>query len=424
MIRSDSSHIEPASSNGNPMLREKVKALELSRSIRVGSSFAFRRWLVGAAILASLAFWLWHRYRDTLEGRNGGRPAVAPPAATHAGATPAARSETEATSKSGAATSPTASISASNAGGGKIVLESKGYLVPAHQILVSPKVTGMVVRLNVEEGRRVNKGDVLAELESTEYQRDLERAQASLELAKAQLQELENGSRPEEISQGEAELAQAQEELVDLERNYKRNRRLAEQNNTTEQELQRSESLYLATLRRIDRLKFALELLRKGPRTEKIAAGRAAVGQAAAEVGKAQWRLDNCKILAPLSGTILKKNAEEGNIVNPMAFNGSFSLCDLADLSDLEVDLAIQERDVKHIFVGQRCRIRAEAYSDRLYDGFVSRLMPIADRAKGAVPVRVKVRVPAAEEGQYLKPEMGAVVSFYDVRMDGAAVGP
>ena len=47
------------------------------------------------------------------------------------------------------------------------------------------------------------------------------------------------------------------------------------------------------------------------------------------------------------------------------------------------------------------------------YKGTVSRLMPIADRAKGAVPVRVKVRVPGEEEGVYLKPEMGAVVSFY-----------
>ena len=92
--------------------------------------------------------------------------------------------------------------------------------------------------------------------------------------------------------------------------------------------------------------------------------------------------------------------------------NGSFSLCEMADLSDLEVDLPIQERDVARVFKGQKCKICAEAYPDRTYDGYVSRLMPIADRAKGAVPVRVKVSVPAAEEGVYLKPEMGVNVSF------------
>ena len=73
---------------------------------------------------------------------------------------------------------------------------------------------------------------------------------------------------------------------------------------------------------------------------------------------------------------------------------------------------SIQERDVSKIFKGQRCKVRSEAWPDRVYEGYVSRLMPIADRAKGAVPVRVKVQVPAQEEGVYLKPEMGAIVSF------------
>ena len=64
------------------------------------------------------------------------------------------------------------------------------------------------------------------------------------------------------------------------------------------------------------------------------------------------------------------------------------------------------------MFKGQKCRVRSEAYPDKVYDGVVSRLMPIADRGKGAVPVRVKLSVPKEEEGIYLKPEMGAVVSF------------
>ena len=95
-----------------------------------------------------------------------------------------------------------------------------------------------------------------------------------------------------------------------------------------------------------------------------------------------------------------------------MAFNISASLCDLADLSDLEVDLSIQERDISKVFAGQKCQVRAKAFPDRFYDGVVDRLMPIADRAKGAIPVRVKIQVPREEEGKYLKPEMGTVVTF------------
>jgi len=84
----------------------------------------------------------------------------------------------------------------------------------------------------------------------------------------------------------------------------------------------------------------------------------------------------------------------------------------MADLSDLEVELSIQERDIARVYKGQACRIRPEAFPERIYKGYVSRLMPIADRAKGAIPVRVKVEVPRDEEGVYLKPEMGAIVTF------------
>jgi multidrug resistance efflux pump len=143
-----------------------------------------------------------------------------------------------------------------------------------------------------------------------------------------------------------------------------------------------------------------------------VAVSNAQVDQAAADLAKAEWQLNNCIIRAPTSGTILKKNAEEGSLVNPIAMQGFYSLCEMADLSDLEVDLTIQERDISKISQGQSCKVRAEAFPDRVYEGKVSRLMPTADRSKGAIPVRVKVTVPANEEGVYLKPEMGALVSF------------
>lgn len=414
----------------NAALRDRVLSLQLPRTRTARSVGVWWRAALGLLLLVvlSVVAWQWIVSWLARSDRPNERAAAdAPPSEQAAG-----KSSTGAPSADSAAgTSPSASSSAPPTGpaaaaaatahvapqvASKIVLESRGYLIPAHQILVSPKVQGMVTKLDIEEGRRVEKGALLAEIESIEFQRDLERAVAMHELAKARLAEMENGSRPEEIGQAEAELAQAQEEQIDIERIWRRNSELWKTRSVTEQELQQSEARHLAMQRRIDQLKYALQLLRKGPREERIVAARAEVRQYEADVMKAQWRLDNCRILAPISGTILKKNAEEGNIVNPLAFNGSFSLCEMADLSDLEVDLAIQERDVAKIFVDQACRIRCEAYPTRVYEGYVSRLMPIADRAKGAVPVRVKVRVPSAEEGVYLKPEMGANVTFYDVK--------
>lgn len=294
-----------------------------------------------------------------------------------------------------------------------LVHTDSGYIIPAHQILVSPKVSGMVLSLNVEEGLRVKKGDVLAELEKVDYEADVRRSQATLQLSRKRLEELERGTRPEEIKQAEAELAETQANLDDLERIYKRNKEQFVKKVATEQEMLTSEANVFAMRRRLSKLNSTLALLREGPRVERIEQAKAEVQQAEADLSKAQWRLDNCTIKAPISGTILKKNAEEGNIVNAVAFNGSFSLCDMADLSDLEVDLSVQESNISKVFKGQRCKVQPEAFKDRSYDAYVHRLMPIADRSKGAVPVRVKVRVPADEEGVFLKPEMRVTVWFY-----------
>lgn len=309
---------------------------------------------------------------------------------------------------------------------GGIALESKGYIIPAHRIKVSPKVAGMLVELNIEEGMRVKKGEILGVLEKVEYQADLQRAEATLLLAKERHRELKNGNRPEEIQQAEAELAESKAKLKELEADERRARQLIQGGNLTQAEFDQTLAEYNSQLKRIDRLQFALNLSKIGAREERVAQAAAEVGQAEADVMKAKWRLENCTIRAPVTGTILKKGAEEGDIVNPVAFNISASLCDMAALSDLEVELNIQERDIAKVFKGQQCKVRVEAYPDRVYEGYVARLMPIADRAKGAVPVRVKLSVPPAEEGIYLKPDMGAIVSFYGNSVDAtsAAANP
>ena len=305
-----------------------------------------------------------------------------------------------------------------------VALQAKGYIIPTHQILVSPKVSGMVLELNFEEGMVIQKGEILAKLETTEYQADFQSAKALVAVAQQTVNEREAGNRPEEISAAEAELGEAEAQAVQLKSQRDRTRLLHKGNNISKDEYEQAEAAYLAMERRVVRLKNQLVLMEKGERIERKSLAVAQLDKARADLDKAKWRLDNCTIIAPISGTILKKNAEEGNIVNPVAFNGSFSLCDMADLSDLEVELNIQERDIAQVFKGQRCEIRAEAFPSRKYVGYVSRLMPIADRSKAAIPVRVKLQVPADEDGTYLKPEMGAIVSFFGKEKKPSAEKP
>lgn len=303
------------------------------------------------------------------------------------------------------------SSSAPTASSGNIALDSKGYIMPVQRILVSPKVSGMIVKLDILEGRRVKKGAVLAELEDIDYQADLSHAEHFLEAARQRLGEIV-AMLPREIGQAKAELERAKPELTQLKADFERSRDLYfKQKAVSQLDYELAESKYHSADQHVRSLEFALELL-ESSRGKKVAAAEAEVREAEADLVKARWRLDNCKIRAPIDGTILKKNAEEGNLVNPIAMNGSFSLCDLADLSDLEVELTIEERDISKVVVGQKCKVRTDAYPERVYDGVVSRLMPIADRNKAAIPVRVKVTVPREEEGIYLKPDMTAMVSF------------
>lgn len=294
-----------------------------------------------------------------------------------------------------------------------IALESRGYVIAKHQILVSPQVSGRIMSLNIEEGRRVVKGEVLAEIERTEYQADAEQTRGILMRNKAELSELETGARPQEIAGAVADLQEQEEQIVQLESQYRRLKEALKTNSVSMTEFEQAQSSLFSTRKRVEKLRQSLDMLKEGPRKERIEMARAAVIQAEANLTKSLWRLENCTLRAPISGTILKKNAEEGNLVNPVAFSGSTSVCDIADLSDLEIDLNIQERDVSKVFVNQQCEVRSEAFPKRVYKATVSRLMPIADRAKGAVPVRVAVRVPEEEQGVYLKPEMSAIVVFY-----------
>lgn len=402
----------------NPALSDRVRSLRLSdrhARRRTTSGLAWTLVIILAAVTSFLG------YREYQRGDLFGTRAAIAAATTDPEAVPDSTADTPAP-EAGANRAAPAAVADS----GSIALESKGYLIPAHQILVSPKVSGMVTKLFIEEGMRVEKGQVLGELEKVDYDADVRRAQASLLLARARRDLMKAGSREEEREQAKAELAEAERQLAQLRQEHERNVSLRSKDRTlvSDSTFEEQASLYESAIQKVKRLASRRDQVLNGNRKEEIEAAEAEVEQFEAELQKAEWRLSNCTIRAPISGTVLKKNAEEGNIVNPIAFNGSFSLCDLADLSDLEVDLSIQERDVSKVYPQQVCQIRSEAYPDRIYEGFVDRLMPIADRAKGAIPVRVKVKVAKSEEGVFLKPDMSAVVTFLNKRRTQGTSSP
>jgi len=314
---------------------------------------------------------------------------------------------------------------------GTIQLEVKGYLMPAKQIAVSPiDVVGKLVFLNFVEGKLYPKDHILAEIDPTTYLASMREADATFMAASSRLEAAKSRRRdldpqyilPEERQQVEQELAEAKGNELRAKQEIDRLKAIGNTNSVGTKEIQQAQADYDSAIARSLRLSATLGLLLKGPRQPKIDAADADVAaaendKAAAEqrLFQAKWRLGNCTIKMPVEATVLTKKADIYNLVNPLAFGSatSGSICDVADLSDLEVDIEILERDISKLKVGQLCRVRADAFSERMYEGNLDRIMPIANRAKSIVNVRVKVKLPAGEApGTYLKPEMGAVVSF------------
>src|SRR5581483_2457961 len=221
-------------------------------------------------------------------------------------------------------------------------LESKGYIVPISTIQVSPLVGGRVLKLNFKEGDMVKAGTFLAQIETTEFQSDYDKVAAQIKSAQARLDELTK-YRDDEINQAKAELDDVKAQRDQLFIAYQRGMSLRETRALAQQEYEQAEYSYKSMDQRMRRLQFAYDLLRKGPRDARIAAAQAELDQYRAEQVKAKWRLDNTTITAPIDGIILSKKAEEGNYVNPSAFsNGlSASICEMADLARMEVDLSI-----------------------------------------------------------------------------------
>lgn len=370
-------------------LKERVQSLRLGQEVRVPprrSSKLF--WLIILGILVGGGAWLWLKYGATL------RQALSTSTAPQSTATATAP-----------VPAPEQEKMASN-----IALEAGGYVVPFQKVQVSPKVGGQVKKLNIEEGMKVEKGDVLAELEIDEYDYDFRRADALAKLAKAKLDEIIQGNREEEKLQAIAAekeaveaFKQAKDELSKLQ---------ASGSAITRDELDKAQSRVLIAEQKLEQQRAVNAMMQKGFREERKAAAQAEYDQACADRDKAKWRLDNCKVLAPITGVILEKKTELGNTVRPEAFSNGLSanVCDMADLKNLEVEVDISERDIRQIKKGQKCNVTTEAFKDKKYTGHVARIMPVASRSKASVTVRVKIDLPDDEVD--LRPEMRARVQF------------
>lgn len=258
--------------------------------------------------------------------------------------------------------------------GGAATVTANGYVVARTRAAVSSKVSGRLAYLGVAEGSRVQRGAVIARLENSDYQAQVAQAEANVASARARLLEAE-GDRD-----------QLQREARRLRDIHTRNAQLI-----SDQEVEAAES-------------------RAASAGARVRSAAAAVAAAAAAVRYARVSLENTEIRAPFTGTVLRKEAEVGEVVAPSMGGGLTrgAVVTMADLSSLEVDVDVNEAYIARIAAGHRARITLDAYPDTSFVGEVRQIVPTADRQRATVQVKVAI----TDRDPRILPEMGARVDF------------
>jgi len=253
----------------------------------------------------------------------------------------------------------TVSVSASGGAATGDGISANGYVVARTKASVSAKIAGRLVSLGVHEGSHVKDGEIMARIESSTYV-------AAANAAKA-------------------DLARVQVELTQAKRDLDRARALAAQQVLSQADLDAAQS--------------------------KADAAAAAVQTAHAQLDLANANLENTNVRAPFDGTVLRKDAEVGEIVAPSAAGGGLTrtaIVTMADLATLEVEVDVNEAYIAQIRNGQDARVTLDAYPDTSFRAQVRQIVPTADREKATVLVKVSI----LDRDPRILPEMGSRVVF------------
>lgn len=261
--------------------------------------------------------------------------------------------------------------SATATGGGTISAEgisANGYVVARTKASVSAKIPGRLEYLGVTEGSKVKSGEIIARIESADFA-------AALAAARAQT-------------------AQVEVQIVQARRSLTRAQSLRKQDLSSDVDLENAQT-------GLD----ALQAQHKAMRAQEQIAS---------------VNLENTRVRAPFDGTVLRKDAEVGEIVAPSSAGGGLTrtaIVTMADLRTLEVEVDVNEAYIAQIRGGQPARITLDAYPDTSFTGAVRQVVPTADRQKATVLVKVSI----LDRDPRILPEMGAKVVFLPPR-EGTAM--
>ncbi|GER01834.1 acriflavin resistance protein [Iodidimonas gelatinilytica] len=257
------------------------------------------------------------------------------------------------------------------------VLNASGYITARRMATVSAEITGRVTEILVEEGMRVEEGQLVARLDDA-------LARVDLDLAKAQ------------VSASEAAVKASRANLAEANRVLTRVSQLSSANYSSIADFTQAEA--------------AVESL-----TADLARAEANLDISKLQVTRAQERLNDHEVRAPFAGVVIDKNAQPGEIVAPGSAGGGFTrtgICTLVDMDSLEIEVDVSESFIGLVTPGQRVEARLDAYPDWIIPARVIAIIPTANRDRATV----RVRIALGEKDSRILPEMGVNVAFMENR--------
>ena len=270
-------------------------------------------------------------------------------------------------------------------GAGTSVLDATGYVTARRQATVSAKITGKVQDVRIEEGQRVEAGDILATLDDSEARVDLQLRRAQVAAARAQLAEAEAGS-------------------ANAEREYKRQQEVA--------------ALKLTSASALDAARTEAEASRARTSSQASAVRVAQEAQQAAQV-----QLDNTIVRAPFTGVVTVKAAQPGEMISPISAGGGSirtGIGTIVDMDSLEIQVDVSEAYINRVKPDQKVEAVLNAYPEWRIPASVIAIVPTADRSKATVKVRIALGVKDVR----IVPEMGVRVAFLEANPSAGSAPP
>jgi HlyD family secretion protein len=275
---------------------------------------------------------------------------------------------------------------------------------------LSFKVPGRLLERLVDEGEMVKAGQVLARLDTDELKQELAARAAEQSAAQAGLADLQAGSRKEEIAQAEAALTRQKAEADRLAREAARMEGLYRREVVPLKDLEAVQFGRIASAAAVREAEERLKLLKVGPRRDAVEQARARVEGAAAGKALAETRLSQSVLIAPLSGLVLAKHVEPGEMLAAGA-----PVVSVGQMDQVWLKGYIPETELGRVRVGQTAQVAVDGWPGKAFEGRISFISPQAEftprniqTEKERVKLVYRIKITLNNPRMELKPGMPA----------------